>query len=228
MAAQVMCTSCGYRGFESLSSFRRRHLIYHDEHFNGVRLRRLELFERVGSIGSADVLLVRPKSMRFARLRTERVARRAIEEPVFEGGYDKPTFYAENPYQIVPEHCSHALVVAQDCRGVGLLVFERRERRARYTWRENEAKYVLDIEHAAGPAWTVVHIWLLPSMRGNHIASQLLHLAFAGFGVSPDNAAWLSPFTPDGFRLLRRFAPEEFWAAGDEPPQSHVFPRPFG
>jgi len=227
MPGQTTCPTCDYRYFESLAFSRRKHLIHHDEHRNGVRLRRLDLFERVGGIDGAQVLLVRPESARFVRHRTERVARRAIEEPPFEGDYDKPTFYAEDRYQIVPEHFAHALVLAQGSRGVGLTVLERRERCARYEWLAEQDEYRACEEPAAGPSWAVMHVWVHPSMRGQHVASRLLTMAFSGFRMTPEETAWLTPFTPGGFRLLRRFCPEFFLAAGHEPPQFDSFPRPF-
>src|SRR5690242_16433095 len=120
---QVNCKECEFLGW---SLEERAHRVQHDEYLNGVKLRQIDRFEHVGVIGSHHVLLVRPDSDLFSRRRTERLARRAIREPVFEGGYDNPTFYADNRYYIVPELQTHALVVEHDNRGIALAVIERR------------------------------------------------------------------------------------------------------
>jgi hypothetical protein len=227
MSAQIICDACGFRGLSHSPYFERRHVIYHDEHFNGVRLRRGDSFELVGRIDGAELYLVRPESPRFPRLRAERLSRRAIDEPVAEGGYDKPTFYAEDRYQIVPQHHTHALVLAQASRGVGLLVFERRERQARYDWEEAESHYVLAVGIPAGGAWTLVHIWLLPSLRQKGLATRMIKMVLSGLRTEPTAIVWQTPLTAAGFGLVRYFAPQFFWAAGDTPPQPDTFDRPF-
>jgi hypothetical protein len=226
MCAQFVCEECGFRGLAGPASAR-AHIIYHDEHIHGVRLRRLELFEQVAQVQSHEILLVRPESHRFARLRAERVSRRAIEEPIDSGGYDKPTFYAENPYRVVHELHSHALILARNSRGCGLLVIERRDRDAWYGWEPSADRYRLESTSSAGAAWSIVHIWLLPSLRGQHLATALLDLALKGFGIARQDIGWHPPFTPNGFLLLRRFAPESFWASGDVARQPDQFPHPF-
>jgi GNAT superfamily N-acetyltransferase len=227
MAAEVICADCGFRGIASLEMFRRLHLVFHDEHLNGVKLRRLEQFERVGSIDGLDVLLIRPDSTRFSRLRAERVSRRAIAEPLEEGGYDKPMFYAESVYQIVPEHAAHALILAREARGVGMLVFERRYRAARYHWESATHRYAIHDDSKAGPTWAFVHIWLLPSLRGKNIGLRLVKFATEGIPVAAESIAWLTPFTSRGFALVRRFSPESVWAAGHETPGEDTYALPF-
>ena len=207
--------------------YRRAHCVFHDEYLLGVRLRRLDAFKHVGMIDDANVLLVRPDSRRFARLRAERVSRRAIEEPVDAGGYDKPTFYAENEYSIVPEFASHALLLSRHGRGIGLLVMERRVPRGRYRWDANAERYALTSEETRGTTWAVVHVWLLPSARGRGFATRLVEMGLQGFAVEPGEEAWLTPFTEGGFSLFRRIAPAGFWAAGNEYPRGDSFPRPF-
>lgn len=224
---QLICEECGFRGIAGLSLFDRLHCVQHDEHGSGVRLRHLDRFEHVGAIRSFRILLVRPDSGLFARRRAERVSRRAIREPINEGGYDKPTFYAEDVYQIVPEMHSHALLLASDARGVGLVVIERRERSAWFRWSELDQGYRLDSEESGAPSWSVVHVWLLPTLRRRGLATELLEHAFRGFRVDPPAAGWLPPFTSRGFRLLRHFTPFGFWHSGYTPPAGDSFSRPF-
>lgn len=221
---QVVCEECGFRG-SSLNE--RAHGVRHDEHLNGVRLRRLDRFERVGAIGAFQILLVRPDSDLFSRRRAERVSRRAIREPLFEGGYDKPTFYAENRYQIVPEMQSHALLAESRLRGVALVVIERRDRDAWFAWSDAEEKYVLASRQSAGVYWSLAHIWVLPAFRREGLATRLLEMAFRGFSMSPSTAGWLTPFSNGGYRLVRHFSPDGFWHAGGESAAVDSFARPF-
>jgi hypothetical protein len=195
VCAHFLCDQCGFRGTPGPPWLTRAHAVHHDEHYHGVRLRRPEVFDQVGQLGADPAFLIRPDSSRFARLRTERVSRRAIREPLFEGGYDRPTFCAEDRYQIVPELHTHALVVAHERRGVGLLVMERRERDAGYVWSEGEAAYIPETEQSGGGSWSIAHIWILPSLRGRHLASRLIAMALTGFGVSADDLGWVTPFT---------------------------------
>ena len=182
--AQLRCAECDFQGAGTFIG-ERLHRVRHDEHRNGVRLRTLNRFESVGTLGSCQVLLVRPDSDIFARRRTERVARRAVREPIFEGGYDTPTYYADNVYQIVPEMHSHALLVANDRRGVGLAVIERRSREAWYDWCAPDGAYQMATQDGAGVSWAIVHVWILPACRCRGLATQLLEFAFRGFGLDP-------------------------------------------
>ena len=221
---QVGCKECDFWGW---SLAERAHLVQHDEHLHGVRLRRTQRFEQVGVIGSYQVLLVRPDSDLFSRRRAERIARRAIREPVFEGGYDNPTFYAENPYYIVPEMQTHAMVAEYGRRGIALLVIERRDRDAWFRWSEQDKGYALASRASAGVSWSIAHVWLLPAFRGQGLATRLLEMAFRGFSLDPSDVGWLTPFTRGGFRLVRHFSPAGFWHAGREPTMVDAFERPF-
>jgi len=92
--------------------------VLEDEATWGCRLRRVDLFETIGRIGELTALLVRPGSSAFSRRRAERVSRLAIREPSESGGFDSPTFYADDLYQHVPSLQTHALVGSLEGRGV--------------------------------------------------------------------------------------------------------------
>jgi GNAT superfamily N-acetyltransferase len=225
--APIMCAKCGFRGFPGLLFLEREHKVYHDEHFFGVRLRQLDRFECVGKIGNHKIFLIRPDSDPFARRRAERVSRRAIQEEIGEGGYDKPTFYADNPYQIVPAMQSHALLATCETRGVALLVIERRPRAAWFGWSEVEQAYLRKRKKAGGTAWSVAHVWVLPKFRRAGLGSAIIQNAFQGFNVEANSVGWLTPFTKAGFSLVRHFAPAGFWAAGYMPDAHDRYDRPF-
>jgi hypothetical protein len=55
---ELMCEECDFRGIPSWSVYRHGHVVHHDEHLNGVRLRRIDRFERVAQVRSTQVLLV--------------------------------------------------------------------------------------------------------------------------------------------------------------------------
>jgi GNAT superfamily N-acetyltransferase len=225
--AQLICNECDYRGIASWPHSVRIHQVHHDEHFHGVRLRRLDRFERISAIGSLRVFIVRPNSQIFARRRAERVSRRAISEPVGEGGYDKPTFYADDVYQIVPEMRTHAILIASELRGIGLVVVERRERDAWYEWSDQRERYELIDGSGVGGAWCIAHVWVLPTFRRQGIARRLLEITFDGFYQDPSESGWVTPFTAHGFALVRRFAPTGFWHAGYAARQPDASERPF-
>lgn len=223
--ADILCAECGFRSFPGLQD--REHRIFHDEHFSGVRLRHLDRFEAIGNVGPHQVLLIRPESDLFARRRAERVSRRSIQEDLGEGGYDKPTFYAEDVYQIVPEMQSHALIATNLTRGIGLVVIERRERAAWFEWSEDERAYMRASDEHGGTSWAIVHAWVLSEFRGQGLAKSILNIALEGFGIEAKAAGWLTPFTSAGFGLVRHFTPSGFWAAGYKPPAGDSFLRPF-
>ena len=199
----------------------------HSEHVSGVGLGRIEKYEHVGALGAFRILLVRPDDDSFTRRRAERVSRRAIREPVREGGYDAPTFFADDPYSIVPELQSHAVLIADGSCGVGLAVFERRQREIWYEWSESAEVYQLTSTSGAGVAWSIVHVWLLGSLRGRGLGVELLRICFEGFATEPSSGGWYTPFSQNGGRLVRRFAPSGFWYAGDAPLLLEDLPRPF-
>ena len=212
-----------------LNCERRALRIRADEQENGVRLRRIREFEQVGSVGEDAVLLVRPDSSLFARRRAERLSRRAVREPLGAGGYDVPQFWAESEHQIVPQLHSHALLLAQACRAVGMIVVERRALAGRLEWSIEQKKYGAIIDDATSArSWTIVHVWLLERLRGKQIAERMLDLVFDGFGTSATEVGWLPPFSAGGKRMLERRALSTLRIAATlAPTDAGTFTRPF-
>lgn len=225
--ASTTCPECQTRYYPSIACDRRHHAVHHDEFRYGVRLRRLDRFEHVGRIDSLDVLLVRPDSDIFARRRAERVARRSIREPLGEGGYDSPTYFAEDPYQVVPSLAAHVLILAQGSRGIGILLSERRLTDARYDWSEAEKGYVRTEMADASMRWSIAHIWIMSSYRRRGLGQRLLEMALAGLGTDGTRALWVTPFSAGGHALVRKFAGLAFWHAGDPPPHETSYVPPF-
>lgn len=224
------CATGGYRGFTGAVRYAREHRVHHDEQLHGVRLRRIAPFEQVGPIDGLSMLLVRPESRLFVRQRAERVARRANRERVGEGGYDGPAYWADDPYRIVPELHAHAVIVARDTQGVGLIVLERRVRDAWWPW-EPTRQGALDLlagqARAGMPTWAVAYVWLHPDGRGHAIARRALAHTWAGFHMAADEVAWVTPFTTRGQRLGRAMVPAGLWQAGDPPVGTDLWRRPF-
>lgn len=163
----MKCEVCHCDYSADWSAERRHHLIAHYEWFNGIRLRQPHAFEIVGEVQGLRVLLVRPSSPIFAKRRAERVSRRSIRESVNEGGYDKPTYFAEtsnSTFLLFP----HAVLIVRDGCGVGIVVIERRPIVQFYRWKESGG-WELARELANTVRWTIVHAWLLPaSLRGQY------------------------------------------------------------
>jgi len=221
----LRCDVCGFDYTPGWSPSRREHVIRHHEWEDGVRLRRLGEFEDVGQVEGLRALLVRPTSPLFLRRQAERVSRRSIREPLMEGGYDKPTYYAEPPDSTPALH-AHAVLLAEGAHAVGVLVFERRHVYQRYRWTERP-KFEL-VEELPDPVrWTIVHAWVLPASRGRGLGSGLARLAIEGVGETPDTVGWLSPFTEGGYRLMARVTADGFCRAWQEVPPFEEVPPPF-
>jgi hypothetical protein len=154
-----------------------------------VRLRQLRLFETVGMVQGLKILLVRPSSPLFARNRAERMSRRSIREPVDDGGFDQPTYYARKSISTVQLH-PHAVLLGRDRFGVGIIVLERRPIIEFYRCTKPSWELAGPIEHAV--RWTVVHVWILPELRRQGIATNLVDIAIREY---------TRPRTPwDGYR----------------------------
>lgn len=222
----VACGVCGFDYSPDWSPSRREHVIRHHEWEHGVRLRRLDEFEEVGEVGGLRGLLVRPDSPLFLRRQAERVSRRSIREPVCEGGYDKPLYYAEPP-EAVPALHAHAVLLASGVYAVAILVLERRHVIERYRWAARPAFEL--VEELPEPVrWTIVHIWVMPALRGRGLGRGLARLAVEGVGETPDTIGWLSPFTKGGYRLMAGVTNVGFHRAwGQEVPPLEEIPPPF-
>ncbi len=222
----VECGVCGFDYSPDWSPSRREHVIKHHEWEHGVRLRRIEDFEEVGEVGGLKALVVRPDSRLFLRRQAERVSRRSIREPVLEGGYDKPQYYAEPP-DAVPALHAHAVLLARGAHAVAILVLERRHVIERYRW-TTRPEFEL-VEALPDPVrWTIVHVWVMPALRGRGLGGGLVRLAIEGVGETPDSIGWLSPFTKDGYRLMAGVTSEGFHRAwGQELPPLEEVPPPF-
>jgi ribosomal protein S18 acetylase RimI-like enzyme len=221
------CGVCGFDYWPDLSRDRREHIIRHHEWEHGVRLRRLEEFEEVGEVEGLKAFLVRPTSPLFLRRQAERVSRRSIREPLFEGGYDKPQYYAERP-DSPPELHAHAVLLARGAYAVAMLVLIRRHVVERYRW--TERPHFELAEGLPDPVrWAIAHVWVLPDLRRRGLASGLVRLAAEGVGETPDSIGWLSPFTKAGRRLMARVTADGFhraWQWMGLPPLEEV-PPPF-
>jgi hypothetical protein len=222
----VACGVCGFDYSPDWSPSRREHVIRHHEWEHGVRLRSLDEFEEVGEVEGLKALLVRPDSRLFLRRQAERASRRSIREDVFEGGYDKPLYYAQPP-DAVPALHAHAVLLASDVYAVAILVLERRHVIERYGW-TTRPEFEL-VEALPGLVrWTIVHVWVMPALRGRGLGGGLVRLAIEGVGETPDTIGWLSPFTKDGYRLMAGVTSEGFHRAwGQELPPLEEVPPPF-
>jgi hypothetical protein len=205
----------------------RDHVIADEEWLRGTHLGRPEAFESVGGVQEFRALLVRPSSCLFARRRAERLARRAIREPLGDGGYDKPIYFAEGP-DSPPELHAHALLLARGKCAVGMLVLERRPMLEFYRW-TIPPHFRLVRRLADTIRWTIAHVWLLPELRGRGTAACLVHLAVEGVRETPDTVGWLSPYTAAGFQLIARVTKEGFHRAvsSDLPPPLTTVDPPF-
>jgi hypothetical protein len=222
----VECESCGFDYWPERSSSRRKHIIRHYEWEHGVRLRRLKDFEEIAEVGGLKAILVRPTSSLFLRRQAERVSRRSIREPLLEGGYDKPPYYAETPDSPPALH-AHAVLLTKEGHAVGILVLERRLLIEKYRWTE-QPHFELAEKIPKVVRWTIVHAWVLPGLRGRGLGAGLARLAAEGVGETPDTIGWLSPFTDAGYCLAARVSSEGFHRAwnGKLPPLKRV-PPPF-
>jgi GNAT superfamily N-acetyltransferase len=215
---------CDFDYSPDWSPSRREHVIRHYEWEHGVRLRRLQEFEAVGEVDGSKALLVRPDSRRFLRRQAERVSRRSIREPLGQGAYDQPVYYAEPP-GAVPELHEHAVLLASGGCAVAILVLERRHLIQRYRWTARP-RFEL-AEHLPEPVrWTIAHVWVLPALRGHGLGRGLVRLAAEGVSETPDTIGWLSPFTRSGKRLMASVTSDGFHrACGQEvPPLEEVAP----
>jgi hypothetical protein len=132
----------------------------------------------------------------FQRRQAERVSRRSIREPLEDGGYDKPQYYAEPP-DAVPELHAHAVLLASGLYAIGILVLERRHVVERYRWTARPRFEF--VERLPDPVrWTVTHVWFLPSFRGRGLGAGLARLVAKGVGETLDSIGWLSPYTRHG------------------------------
>jgi hypothetical protein len=223
--AQIACPVCDERYFDDTSG-RRQHTVRHDEWLQGVRLRRVDRFERVGAAGTVDILLVRPSSPESIRLRAERVSRRAVREPLEEGGYDKPLYYA-NGVDSPPELRAHVLLLASAGRCVGTLVLEVRPVDGYYVWGPDRSRVDLASVLNDEPRWSVVHVWVLASMRKRGLARVLIDSAVRGVGQPADTLGWMSPYSNAGFGLMKRVTVRGFHRAVTDLPMSNQLPSPF-
>jgi GNAT superfamily N-acetyltransferase len=166
----------------------------------------------MGEVDGSLLLLARPTSSSYARRRAERVARRAIREPLGDGKYDWPTYYAEG-LDSPPDLQAHAVLLHRGGYGVGIVVLERRPVVEYYKWL---ARQTFELAHRLDEGtvrWTMVHVWLLPSLRGKGIATALTRAVIAATGESADTIGWLSPFTNAGRRLVARVTASGFHRA---------------
>jgi ribosomal protein S18 acetylase RimI-like enzyme len=211
------CEVCGFEEWAELRWSSRRHLIAHDEFLHGVRVRASHSYEVVRSGVEYSILLVRPSSPLWQRMRAERVSRRSIREPLWEGGYDKPTYYAEPE----PEEMllfPHTLLLCRGKRAVGILVLEARPIRSFLRW-SGEVELVEETVSTGEIRWTVTHAWVLPTLRQRGFATALVHTAAAGVATNIGSLGWMPPFTTAGLRLVRRVAPDGAFVA------SHAIPN---
>jgi hypothetical protein len=221
----VTCDDCGLVYSQQRSPSRRQHTLTHYEWIHGVRLRQPSDFEDIGEIHGLRALLVRPSSSLFLRRRAERVARRAIRGPVSEERYDRPQYFAQGSNS-PDELYAHAVLLARDMHGVGIVVLERRPIIEFYRW-TTRPKYELAYELTDTSRWSIVYAWLLPDLRGCAIATGLVRLAINGFNETPDTIGWLSPYTTRGFGLIARLTLSGFHRAQDELPQPYAVNHPF-
>lgn len=203
-------------------------LVQADETSKGVRLRRTDRFELVSRVGNLEALLVRPNSNAFSRKRAERVSRLSVRGPTGEGGYGKPQFFADDPYQIVPALHAHALLLSNSARGVGIVVFERRCIRGFVSWCHESSRYGAIVEQPRSNCWAVVHIWLLPAFRGQGLSAALIGVLVSGLQTSLTDLAWLPPFSRGGTRFVKRLRAPRLWIADEKIPNSDAdFVSPF-
>ena len=188
--------------------------------------RLLAVFTDVHAGEGLTAVLVRPESPVFLRRQAERVSRRSIREPLDEGGYDKPQYYAEPP-DSVPALYAHAVLLASGLSAIGILVLERRHVVERYRWTVRP-RFELAEKLPAPVRWSITHVWVLRAFRGRGLGGGLVRLAAEGVGETHDTIGWVSPFTRHGRRLMARVTSEGFHRAwGQELPPFEEIPRPF-
>jgi hypothetical protein len=153
------------------------------------------------------------------------VSRRSIREPIFEGGYDVPQYYADERFS--PRVLNaHALLVARESFGVGILVLERRPVIQHYRWTSRpEFELLNSIDDLV--RWSIAHIWLHPKVRGQGIADEMVRVAAQGVCETPDTIGWLSPITRRAFHLMARVTVDGFHRAVQDLPPSETVTRPF-
>lgn len=203
-------------------------LIHADQSKFGVRLRRPDRMERVGRTSDLDVLLIRPSSSSFAKRRAEQVARLAMTEPLGEGGYGTPQYYAGDPYNIVPELHAHALLLCHQARGVGMLVCERRPVLGHLEWQRDLNNYGELVDEPSNVRWAVVHIWVMSQHRKKGAATGMIKILANGLHLKPSELAWMPPFSTGGKAMLRSFQFTRLLVATNRVPSEDVaFDQPW-
>jgi GNAT superfamily N-acetyltransferase len=75
--------------------------------------------------------------------------------------------------------------------------------------------------------WAIVHVWLLPEIRGQGIATDLVRMAVQGVKETPDTVGWLPDFSLAARSLLRRLTDVGFHRASHELPPFGLLDPPF-
>jgi GNAT superfamily N-acetyltransferase len=146
-------------------------------------------------------------------------------EPLDEGGHDKPLYFADAK-DSPPELHSHAILLSRDAFGVGIVVLERRPIVDFYKWNPRRCvEFVGNLPETI--RWSVIHVWLLPQLRGRGVASELVRTAIEGVNEVPDTVGWLSPYTRKGRDLIARVTKLGFHRAVCDLPPPEVVERPF-
>jgi hypothetical protein len=119
------------------------------------------------------------------------------------------------------KHDSHAFLLWQGGRLIGLFVLARRPRWVNAAWNQEEPNGVAEVsgwdvrkgERDSGPLWSLDFMWIVRKHRRQALGRLLLQCAAQFLGITVEELAWLPPFTPAGKAFIRHVQPEMFRAA---------------
>lgn len=183
----------------------REHAAYHDSVVNGVPVPTNVRPKIVVADGSIQITVVDACGELGERDYVREIARNANIEVRHSFGIGVP---GDGP----DEFRTHAFVLQEKDRAIGLLLMEQRQHVWRISWREYDERHSPPPRHLE-MMWSVVFVWVHPKHRRRGLGRWLLHAALGHLRLADDAFGWYTDFSESGEAFARAICPERFWIA---------------
>ena len=188
----------------------RFHKKYHDRVVNGILAPRRKAEEVIWENDPFRVGVINSESPFPLRFRAQVIGSCAHNDNTCSS-YDFPPFGAEG---MPPERNTHAFVLHERNRAIGLVTAQRATHVWKCTWKQyDNENYPLEELPGHPPIWTIAFAWIHRRFRGQRLAPQVIANAVAFLGTSVESVGWQTPFTKPAETMIRRLCPTEFYIA---------------
>lgn len=197
---------CGYTYVIGSKEDEAAHNIIHEEYLRGPIIEDLSILPSVRSLFGYRLIVCDkfiPHEVRCRLAETAFVAQMSMQD--FPAGYDGTVSDADEKL----------FLLVDGNHSIGLILTSLDDYYWKLSWGDEGAIKLIDRKAHDLGIQKIARVWVAKEYRQRGIGSSLVKEVAKFLGYDVPDIGWELPLTEDGFALLRKLIPSEWWGRGD-------------